>query len=257
MDPLRGGGLGLDADRIEVGAVDHPEPQTTQRLGQGAGEEVHPPGDLQQPIGPVVDRVHARRDGEENLRGADVAGGFLPPDVLLAGLQRHAQGSPPGVVFRDADDAAGKVSLVLIPRREEGRVRPPVAQRHAEALRVADRDIGPPRPRRVEQREGQEIGRDGYQRSRGMRSIDHRAVIVHAAIGGGVLQQRADHVGPERERQRVAHGDARAPRLCPGLHHGDGLRVTALVHQVGGSFAAHDGLGQVERFRRGGGLVQQ
>ena len=49
-------------------------------------------GDRAQPVGAVVDGVHAGDHREQHLRGADVAGRLLAADVLLAGLQREAVG---------------------------------------------------------------------------------------------------------------------------------------------------------------------
>jgi hypothetical protein len=43
----------------------------------------------------VVDGVHRGDDGEQHLGGADVGGGLLAADVLLAGLQREAVGLAP------------------------------------------------------------------------------------------------------------------------------------------------------------------
>ena len=44
-------------------------------------------GDLAQAFGTVIDRVHRRDYCEEHLGRADVAGGFLPADVLFPGLK--------------------------------------------------------------------------------------------------------------------------------------------------------------------------
>ena len=51
---------------------------------------VDPPGGVLDALRAVVDAVHGRDVGEEGLRGADVRGGLVPPDVLLAGLQGQA-----------------------------------------------------------------------------------------------------------------------------------------------------------------------
>ena len=57
-----------------------------------AREPVHPLGDARAgPSGPWYDRVQAGDDGEQHLRGADVARRLLAADVLLAGLQREAE----------------------------------------------------------------------------------------------------------------------------------------------------------------------
>ena len=95
-----------------------------------------------QPLRAVVDGVHRGHHREQHLRGADVARGLLAPDVLLAGLQRQPEGRAALGVLRHADEAPGHVALVLVLHREEGGVRTAVAQRHAEALRRAERDVG-------------------------------------------------------------------------------------------------------------------
>ena len=45
-------------------------------------------------------------------------------------------------VHRDADEAARRVPDELLPGREERGVRTAEPERHAEALRVADDDVG-------------------------------------------------------------------------------------------------------------------
>jgi hypothetical protein len=54
----------------------------------------------------VIYGVHARHVGEQDLRGADIGVGLFAPDVLLAGLQCHAQGLVAACVDRYADDTA-------------------------------------------------------------------------------------------------------------------------------------------------------
>ena len=46
--------------------------------------------DCGQPLGSVVDGVHACQNSEQDLRRADIAGGLLTTNVLLARLQREA-----------------------------------------------------------------------------------------------------------------------------------------------------------------------
>ena len=60
--------------------------------GQVGGLLVDPRGDGGQPLGAVVDAVHGGDDRQEGLGGADVRGGLLTADVLLAGLEGQAQG---------------------------------------------------------------------------------------------------------------------------------------------------------------------
>ena len=76
-------------------------------IGQSAGVPMHAQGDLAEPPGPVVDRVHGGGDGEQHLRRADVRGGLLAPDVLFARLQGQAVGGRAVGVDRDAHESPG------------------------------------------------------------------------------------------------------------------------------------------------------
>ena len=67
---------------------------------------MHAPGDFAQALRPVVNRVHRGHDGEQNLRGADVARRLVAADVLLAGLEREAHRGLALRVVGDADEPA-------------------------------------------------------------------------------------------------------------------------------------------------------
>ncbi len=82
----------------------------------------------------VVDGVHAGHDGQQHLGRADVAGGLLAPDVLLAGLQRHAEAGLPSASFETPMMRPGIWRLYVLAGGEEGGVRAAEAHRHAEAL---------------------------------------------------------------------------------------------------------------------------
>ena len=129
-------------DVLVVGAR---SPACAGRAPAARVSAVHALGDGLQAAGPVVHRVHAGHDGQQHLRGADVARGLLAADVLLARLQRHAQRAPALRVLGHADDAARHDARVGVLRGEERRVRAAVA--HA-ARRSAGR-CPPRRPRRT------------------------------------------------------------------------------------------------------------
>ena len=58
-----------------------------------------------EPLWSMPDGVHCRRDGQEDLSGADVAGGLVAANVLLAGLHGHAQRAVSVGVDAHPDDA--------------------------------------------------------------------------------------------------------------------------------------------------------
>ena len=145
-----------------------PASSASARLGRPA---VHPARDAAQALGPVVHGVHGGDHGQQHLRRADVRRRLLAPDVLLAGLQRQPVGGAALGVDREAHQPAGQVPLEPGLDRHERRVRAAVPERHAEALRRADDDVGAPLPRRLEQGQGQEVGGDRHQRAARVRLL--------------------------------------------------------------------------------------
>ena len=99
-------------------------------------------GDVRQSLRAVIDRIHRGDHGEQHLRGADVGGRLFAADVLLAGLKRHPIGAIALGIHGHADEPAGRLPHVPLERREKRGVRTAVSQRHAEALRVAEDDVG-------------------------------------------------------------------------------------------------------------------
>jgi len=71
----------------------------------------------------------------------NVAGCFLAADMLLAGLQREPQGGPSLRVFRHADQTPRHPAFEGVASGEVSRVRSAVAERHAEPLAAAYRDV--------------------------------------------------------------------------------------------------------------------
>src|SRR2546428_294116 len=67
---------------------------------------MHALGDPPQALRSVVDRIHARHDGQEHLRRTNVARRLLTPNVLLAGLQGKSAGRLPRDIFGHSNDAS-------------------------------------------------------------------------------------------------------------------------------------------------------
>ena len=123
---------------------------------------VHPAGDLRQSFGSVVHGVGGGHVGEQHLGGADVGGGLLTTDVLLAGLQGEAQGGPAFGVHRHPYQATGQGATNPIVHGHEAGVGAAVAHRDPESLGGPDHHVGPPFAGRGQQREGQEVGGDAH-----------------------------------------------------------------------------------------------
>ena len=133
-------------------------PPSTQGAAQGGGEGAHARRDGHESGGTVPHGIHARHDGEEHLRGADVGGRLLAADVLLARLQGQAVGLVALGVDGDADEAAGDLALEAAVDGHVAGVRTAEAHRDAEALRAADGDVGAPLSRGAGQGEREQVG---------------------------------------------------------------------------------------------------
>ena len=79
-----------DADGVEKGGVMDGMAGFFEGFREICGVAVNSRSDRAQALGTVVDGIHRGHDGEQNLGGADVAGGLISADVLLAGLEREA-----------------------------------------------------------------------------------------------------------------------------------------------------------------------
>ena len=124
----------LQRQRVEEVFVqaDNAAPLQTRR--EDAGQPLNTLGNLLQPFRTVVDRVETGDVGQQHLGGADVRVGLLPADVLLTGLQGHAQRGIAARVFRNADDASWNRSFVFITTGKKRRVGAAVPHGHAEPL---------------------------------------------------------------------------------------------------------------------------
>ena len=133
--------------------------------GEPARVAVHRSRDALEPFGAVVHRVHRSQHRRQHLRGADVRGRLLAPDVLLAGLQREPVGDAPARVARHADHASRQAALELVAGGDVGGVRSTESHRHAEALGRADGDVGPHLSGRPQQDERERVGRHHRERA--------------------------------------------------------------------------------------------
>ena len=136
--------LGADVYRyrVEERLACKLEAEPPQACGQHGCAAMNIACDLGQPLRAVIDRIHRGDHRQQHLRGADVGGGLLAANVLLAGLQGEAIGRLAPRIHRQPDDAAGQRTLQHIAHRHEGCVGSAITHRHAEALRRADRDVG-------------------------------------------------------------------------------------------------------------------
>ncbi len=257
-----GRGIQLHGEGVEERLLRQRVAGAPQAFGERHRHLVNAHRDRPQPLRAVVDGVHRSENRRQHLRGADVGGRLLAPDVLLAGLQRHADGGISGAVLRHADDPAGHLALELVAHRHEGGVRPAVTHRQPEALRRADGDVGAELARRPQEREREQIGRDDQEGVAGVGELRERRVVEDLALGGRVLHQHSeDPPAGEIALERVAGLDLDSHRPGARLDDGDRLRMAGAVDEehraldlleVRMNRGAH-----VHRLGRRGGLVEQ
>ena len=135
------------------------------------------------------------------------------------------------------------------------------AERHAEALRVADDDVGAELAGRRQQRERQQVGRDGDQHLGGVRPGDDRPDVDHRPVVVGILQECAEHLRRvERPGVRRADLQRDPQRFGAALQHRQRLREHPVRHQehaAVGRLLRRDAMQQRHRLAGRGGLVEQ
>jgi hypothetical protein len=206
-----------------------------EAAGQGQSMIVYAFGDPPQPVRPVVDRVHPGHHGQQHLGRADVAGGLLPADVLLAGLQGEPVGRRPVGVLGHPHESSGQRPLEPGPHREVAGVRPAEAERHPEPLGGPGRDVRPDLAGRPQQRQREQVGRDGDQRAHRVRRLDQGGVVPHRTGNTRVLQVKSEIFGRKGVAGVEIHElEADPERLRPRAQDGQRLRKGVGVHHVHG-----------------------
>lgn len=254
-----GARAGGDGQRVEEGTGLQRVADLAQAGGQRGGQAVHALGDALEALRAVVDGVHRRHHAQQHLRGADIGGGLLAADVLLARLQREAVGRVALRIDRHAHQAAGHRALERIAHGHVAGVRAAEAERHAEALRVADHHVGAPFARSGQQRQRQQVGRGNDQAAGSVHGVGQRLVrrqpTQQRAAGARILQQHAEGVVLGGVGGRTGH-DLYADRLGARAHHVQRLRQHVVSHEEDvGRVLAH-ALQQRHRFGGGGGFVE-
>ena len=216
------------AQRIEEVRMSKLVTELLEPGGKDRRMTMNAPRDPMQTARPVPHRVHAGDDGQQHLRGAHIARRLLPPDVLLARLQSHAQRRLPVRVSRDTNDATGQKPLELITRCEKCRVWSTEAHRHAEALRAADAHVRAPLARRCKQHQAHDVGGHHHQRIRRMNTIAKIPIIVDRAVACRILHERTKNIVAEFVLAEITDNDVDATCVCTRAHDVDGLRMAAV-----------------------------
>ena len=168
-----------------------------------------------QPVRPDRGEVDGRRERQERLVGADVAGRLLAADVLLAGAHRHDEGATSFEVLRLADEAPGDLAHERVGAGNDAQVRATVAERDAQWLALASRDVRAVLTRRCQ--DGQRHGLDhaDEQGSRAMRQPAHLGHVLQQAQDVGLRHHDACHrparVGEQAGQRLEVRGSCQRP----------------------------------------------
>ncbi len=256
QSPHHRGVSALYVQSVEVRAIGLTVAERRQRALDRAGGAANARRNRAQPRRTVIDRIHRRDVGEERLRRADVRRRLLAADVLLARLERHPVGLVAAGINREPDDAPRRLPHVGFARREKRRVRPAAAERHAEALRVADDRIRAHLSRRRDERQRQEIGGHRDEQALGVRALDGRPQIDDSPAIVRRLQQEAVGLRQRlvRHRGRIDDLNLDVEWFGAPAQHVERLRIAALADQEQALPRPHSfGLQTMEHRHRFGG----
>ena len=213
-------------------------------------------GNAFDPFGAVVNGIHTGQIRQQSLRGTNIRRGFFAADMLLAGGQSHTQRRLAGSVFRHADDAAGCRAFEFIFKGKISRVRAAKAHRHAEALGVAECNIGTKFGGGFQQHQAHHIGRHRYNYTFFFQAADDALQIDHVAVFADILQQSTEIIAVS-SGLNVADHQLETEIFGTGFHHVQRLRQHALINKELLGFRLTHTLGHRHRFGGGSGFVQQ
>ena len=182
--------------------------------------------------------------------------------MLLAHLERHAQGAVAQPVDRDADDAARHLAFVGFACGHIPCVRASEAHRRTQPLRRADADVGAPFAGGFQQCQREQVGYGRHLRVVRVRRFDEGRIVAHGAVGGRILYDGAELparefvlivvVDNQLDAERLAARKEQVERLRKEVAVDEELRVS-LLHRV----AAAQGEHHEHRLGRCRSLVQE
>ncbi len=246
-----------DRERVEEGLVQRRKAEPAQPVGEDRRSPVNAARDVGEAIGAVINRIHRGDYREQHLRGADVRGRLLAPDMLLAGLQGEAIGRRPARIDGEADDASRHVALEVVAHRHIGRMRPAKAHRHAESLGGADRDVGAEFAGWHQQRQRQRVRREDRKAAARVNGRDRVAVVADGPKRVGILKERTKNVRAGKIVTGASDHEIDPERLGADLQHRERLRMHVAIHKERRNFRGGRPMRQRHRFRRRRRLVKQ
>ncbi|CAI6084484.1 unnamed protein product [Clonostachys chloroleuca] len=190
-------------------------------------------------LGAVVDGIEGAHVGQQSLGGADVAGGLLTANVLLASLQSEAQGRVAQSILGNTDDTSRNLALVLLGAGEESSVGASISQRNTKSLGAAEGNVGAELAGRLELSEGQEIRGDANETLALVDKVREALVVENTTTGVGVLEKNTNEAlaGLLHEfvivGEDVTDDELNAESLRSGLENLKSLGVAVLGHNEG------------------------
>ena len=204
----------------------------------GRGQAVDPLGDARQAVGAVVHGVHGGHDRQQHLGGADVGGGLLPADVLLAGLQGQAAGpGRPAASTDTPDEAAGHGRGWAASRTaRKPACGPPKPRGTPKRWAEPTTTSAPHSPGGVQQGEGQQVGGhdDEGARARGPARRPGGRSRHRAGRCPGTATSTPKRSVPSRSGAGSPTTTSRPSGSARVGHHLDGLRVAVGVDEERG-----------------------
>ena len=204
----------------------------------------------------MIHSVHAGYNRRQDLRGANVGGGFFTANVLLAGLQCQTVRGVAVHVHTHAHQAARHGAFEIVTARQVSRVRAAGTHGHAKSLGSAHHNVGVQFAGGCDQGEGQQIGGHDEGGLRGMGLCNGVFQIVNHAGGGRVLRDHCKVIMLLHEGWRKSHQHIQTQRRCACLNHLNGLGVAIAGHNDVVAFRFDRALGQGHGFGSRRGFVQ-
>ena len=206
--------------------------------------------------------IEATHVGHQSRGGADVGGGFVAFDVLLAHAESHTESGVALGIDRPTDDATWESALKHLGKGKETCGRATVSHRDTETLCTAKGTVGTHLARGLQDGQRHEVGSHTNKNTQLVALGDKGRPILCLAKLVGVLHKSSKVGAIQLHLVSLARNDLDATGGSVGLHHGKRLRQDALVdehlaHVVLHSLARTRVEEHNHRLASRGGLVEQ
>mmetsp|Transcript_21650 Transcript_21650/g.39259 ORF Transcript_21650/g.39259 Transcript_21650/m.39259 type:complete len:280 (+) Transcript_21650:3009-3848(+) len=127
---------------------------------------MNPSCNIEQPLWSMINSIGSSHVGQQGLCSTDIGSCLVATNVLFSRLHGHSQTRLAGSIHRHSNDPSWHFTRILIGCGQESSMRSPKAHWNSKSLCGTHGNIGTPRGRRCQFRQGHEVSRTNHHGTR-------------------------------------------------------------------------------------------